>query len=150
MEQFKDFLESVDEAHRAFAEEVHGNLTGAKRKPIIEKKAAGYLVVYKHPETKKSVFNFYFRKNGLHARLYPGAFTGNITLTDAMIAELDKAPDCKRLTGAADCSDNCVTGYDFTLRGKHYQKCRLCAFQFLVTEESKPVILKWVQEELTL
>jgi hypothetical protein len=36
----------------------------------------------------------------------------------------------------------------FELLGKHYQKCRMSAFSFLVTEESKPVIEKWVMTEM--
>jgi hypothetical protein len=71
-----------------------------------------------------------------------------VTLTDYMISEMEKQPDCKRLTGTGDCSDRCPMGYDFEQHGKHYQKCRMSAFSFLVTEESKPVIEKWVSEEI--
>ncbi|MDR0855894.1 MAG: hypothetical protein LBM78_00620 [Clostridiales bacterium] len=65
-----------------------------------------------------------------------------------MVSEIDKQPDCKRLTKTAECNPKCEMGYEFDLRGKHYQKCRLCAFSFLITNESKPVIVKWVDEEI--
>ena len=146
--EFNDFLQTVDPQHREFAQKIHDELTQAKFKLKIESKAAGFLVTYAYPTTKKSALNFYFRKNGLHVRLYPSRESGLVTLTDFMVSEIDKQPDCKRLTKTADCSDNCVTGYEFDLRGKHYQKCRLCAFQFLVTNESKPVLKKWVDEEI--
>ncbi|MCL2062088.1 MAG: hypothetical protein FWH03_05630 [Firmicutes bacterium] len=146
-EQFNEFLESVDPKHRAFVQELHEMFLGTGTKVTIEKKAAGFLVVYKSAKTKKSVFNIYFRKNGLHVRLYPAASSNKVTLTDYMVSEIDKAVDCKRLKGG-ECSDKCVTGYDFELCGKHYKKCRLCCFAFLVTEESKPVIETWVKEEL--
>ncbi len=148
MEHISDFLGAVDPAHKAFVEELHGILSGAGRKVKFEDKAAGPFVSYSDPKTRRSVLNFYFRKNGLHVRLYPETDTGNAALTDSMVSDIAKAPDCKRLKQTAECNPKCVMGYDFELRGTHYQKCRYTAFQFLVTEENKPVITKWVAEEL--
>jgi hypothetical protein len=139
-------IETIDREHKDFALEIHTLFVNKNYKCNIDSKSAGYLVVYKDPRTKKSAFNFYFRKNGLHVRLYFAFKSGNVTPTDYMVSEIDKQPDCKRLTNTGECSDRCPMGFDFELRGKRYQKCRMSAFSFLVTEESKPVIEKWVRE----
>jgi len=165
--EFNDFLLTVDPQHRSFAQEIHKTLTDEKFKITIESKAQGFLVVYKHPTTKKSLLNFYFRKSGLHIRLYPSHdFSANTfnpsaptdfsvrntfnpsALTDYMKSEIDKQPNCKPLTGAGNCSAKCAKGYEFNLNSKHYQKCRLCAFQFLVTDESKGILKEWVGAEV--
>ncbi len=148
MGQFNDFLNEVEQAHKNFAEELHDIFLRVGCKVKIEKKAAGFFVAFSNPETKRSVSNFYFRKNGLHVRLYPEFYSSKIILTDYMVSEIDKAANCTRLRNTAECNPKCIMGYDFELRGKHYQKCRYCSFQFLVTDESKPVIMKWVVDEL--
>jgi len=139
---FDGFMSQVPSSHKDFAAAVHKELTTAGSKVKFEDKAQGGFASYSNPKTKKSLFNFYFRKNGFHVRLYPVYDSGRVTLTDFMVSEIDKASDCKQ------CSPKCSKGYDFDLRGKHYFKCRYSAFQFLVTDESKPVILRWVKEEL--
>lgn len=145
---FENVLDTIAPEHKDFAKQLHDDFVANGFKVKIERKSAGFFVGYANPKTKKSAFNFYFRKNGLHVRLYPERNSGLVTLTDYMVSEIDKQPDCKKLTKTSDCSPYCVGGYEFDLRGKHYQKCKMSAFSFLITEESKPVILKWVKEEI--
>jgi hypothetical protein len=145
---FEEVLATIGAEHRVFASELHDALVGKNFKCKIESKSQGFFVSYANPVTKRAALNFYFRKNGLHVRLYPNRDSGLVTLTDYMVSEIDKQPDCKRMTKTAECNPKCQMGYEFDLRGKHYQKCKLCAFSFLVTTESKPVLMKWVEEEI--
>lgn len=144
----ENIIDAVIAEHKDFVREVHDRLVGASFKCAFEYKATGYFACYANPKTKRAAFNFYFRKNGLHVRLYPDRNSGLVTLTDYMVAEIDKQPDCKRLAATGGCNPKCQMGYDFELRGKHYQKCKCSAFSFLVTAESKPVITQWVNAEI--
>jgi len=144
-----DFIKTVEPAHQAFVAEAHGALTAGGFKLKIEDKATGLFASYSHPKTKRSALNFFFRKKGLFARLYPDKisdYDGLLnSLTEAMIKELDKAAPCKRLINPDDCNPKCITGYDFTIGGKRFIKCRYMCFQFLVTEESKSILAGWIR-----
>lgn len=65
-----------------------------------------------------------------------------------MVDCIRKATDCKRLTGTAECSPTCPMGYDGTIAGEHFQKCRTNCFLFDVTDENIPYIKEFVEHEL--
>ena len=149
--QFDDFLLAVEPVHRDFVQSVHGVLQDADYKLKIEEKAAGNFAAYVHPKTKRSALNLFFRKKGLMVRIYPESLIAYAdilnALPKAMADAIDKAPDCKRLLSPDDCNPKCATGYDFTVGGKRFRKCRFMCFQFSVTEESKPVLTAWIKRE---
>lgn len=141
---FDDFLKTVEPQHKGFAENTHKELIANGYKAIIESKATGFFIGYKHPKTKRSLLNFLFRKKGLLVRIYPASRTPIISneITEEMIQEIDKNPNCKK------CSEKCPKGYKFTIGGQAYDKCWYGAFLFTITEKSKPIIEKWVKTEI--
>ena len=149
--QFEDFLMSVNEAHKDFVLTVHETLLREGCKVKIESKASGFFVSYAHPKTKRSLLNFIFRKKGLIVRLYPSDVEKCAQLLDrlpeSMEKEIAKACNCKRLIDPADCNSKCPMGYDITIRGTRYQKCRYNCFMFTVTDESVPFIMEFIALE---
>ena len=140
---FNDFLKAVEPQHRQFAEGVHKELTAGGYKMKIESKASGLFITYKHPKTKRSLLNFLFRKSGLLVRLYPVSKTPAVpALTAEMVKEVGKTRTCD------NCSEKCQKGYKFTIGGQAYDKCHYGAFLFAVTEESKPILTKWIHDEI--
>ena len=147
---FDRFMEAVDVNHHPFIQELHGFFTDNGCKETIEEKKSGLLVSYKHTKTKKSVANLLFRKKGLLIRIY-GENVGQYpdflnTLPDNMVQSIDSASECKRIVHNT-CSPKCI-GYDVTIRGVRYQKCRYNAFEFLVEHENYPFIRTFVENEL--
>ena len=53
---------------------------------------------------------------------------------------IQKAPICKRMADPNACNPRCSMGYDFWMKGEHYQKCRSSAFMFLACPENNPFI----------
>ena len=148
---FENFLADVSPEYRGFAENIHDALLGEGYKCRIESKANGFLVSYSYPKTKRSILNFLFRKKGLHVRLYADhldAYAGLLErLPEAMEKAIMKAPVCKRLVNPGDCNSRCPMGYDFTIKGSRYQKCRYNCFLLAVTPESAPVLAEFIEEE---
>ena len=148
---FDNFLADVSPEYRGFAENIHGALLGEGYKCRVESKANGFLVSYSHPKTKRSILNFLFRKRGLYIRLYADnlvAYAGLLDrLPESMEKAIAKAPVCKRLIDPADCNSRCPMGYDFTIRGVRYQKCRYNCFLLEVAPESAPVLAELIEEE---
>ena len=147
---FEDFLMTVQPEYQAFAAGIHESLLQGGYQCKIESKANGFLVSYAHPKTKRSLLNFLFRKKGLVVRLYPdpsrmdalAAFLD--TLPESMVTEIGKASACKRLLNPSDCNSRCVMGYDISIRGTRYRKCRYSCFQFAATPESVPALSEFV------
>ena len=142
---FDEFMKAVDPQHKGFVEATHNELIANGYKITIESKASGFFVTYKHPKTKRSLLNFLFRKKGLLARLYPVNKATAIPndITAEMVQEIDKNPTCKK------CSEKCPKGYKFTIDGQDYDKCWYGAFLLTVTQGSKPILTKWIQDEIT-
>ena len=143
--EIDDFFKEVEPAHQSFARTTHEMLTMGGYKMKMESKASGLFVSYSHPKTKRSLLNFVFRKIGLLARLYPDNASTRFSMDNlpaSMEKELVKAPDCKM------CSEKCTKGNKFLLRGQAYDKCRYNSFLFAVTEESKPVLIEWIEKEV--
>ena len=148
---FENFLADVSPECRAFAEEIHGALVGEGYRCGVESKANGFLVSYAHPETRRSLLNFLFRKKNLHVRLYAEHLAGYAGLLDRLPEAVEravaKAPVCKRLADPMDCNSRCPMGYDFTIRGARYQKCRYNCFLLEVTPESAPALSELIAAE---
>jgi len=148
---FEDFLSEVGADDREFVCKIHESLLHDVYRIKIEFKASGFFVSYSHPQTKRSLVNFLFRKGGLFVRIYAdhiGKYAGFLNLLpEKMEKEINKAPVCKRLIDPADCNPKCITGYDFLIRDSRYQRCRYCCFQFAVNPESIPVLSEFIENE---
>lgn len=149
--RFSDFLSDVPEERRGFAGDIHDALLKDGYRCKIERKTSGFFVSYSHPGTRRSLLNFFFRKNGFYVRVYADAIDKHAdflqTLPERMEKEISKASACKRLLNPADCNQKCLTGYDFFIRDNRYQKCRYGCFQFRVDAESVPAISAFVERE---
>jgi hypothetical protein len=149
--QFSDFLSAVSPEHQEFVTKIHDELTNNGYKLKIEVKANGFFASYSHPKTKRSVINFFFRKKGFYIRIYADNINKYSEILDSlpepMELELTKAGVCKRLLNPDDCNPRCISGYDFYIKDKRYQKCRYGCFQFLVNQESMPQIGNFIAYE---
>jgi len=147
---YEQFLEATDAGYHAFVDNLHNHLLDNGCKATFEEKKTGLLGSYKHTKTKKSVINLLLKKRGLIVRIY-GENIGKYpdfldTLTEEMVTSIESAGVCKRLVQNT-CSPKCA-GYDFTIGSKRYQKCRYSCFEFLVTDESSPCIMSFVENEI--
>jgi hypothetical protein len=148
---FEQFLEAVDNIYqRDFAQHLHDYMLASGCKATFEAKKTGLLGSYKHTKTKKSVINVLLKKHGLLVRIYGGNANEYLdflnTLPEEMVRSIDSAGECKRLVHGT-CSPKC-SGYDVTIGGKRFQKCRYSGFEFLVTEVSGPYIKSFVEHEI--
>ena len=148
---FEDFIKNVNPEYHEFAEQLNGFLLDSACGMKISVAKNGYLVSYSD-KNKRVILNFVFRKNGLIARIYGDAVNTYLdfieTLPGGMIKAIEKAPACKRLIDFTQCNPKCRMGYDFTLKGKHHQKCRYSCFMFPVSHENNPFIKKFLENEL--
>ena len=147
---FEHFLVSTDESHHPFVQNLHNYMLENGCKATYEEKKTGLLGSYKHTKTKKSVINVLLKKHGLLVRIY-GENIGKYpdfldTLPTDMVQSINGAGVCKRLVHNT-CSTKC-SGYDVTIGGERYQKCRYGGFEFLITAESGPRIKSFVAHEV--
>ena len=147
---FEQFFQTVEDHNQGFVEDMHKFLLDNGCKVTFEQKKNGYIASYKYGKPQRAFLNFIFRKDGMLTRIY-GERIGNYpqflnTLPQEMVEHIEKSGDCKRLVSNR-CSPKC-TGYDFMIGEKHFQKCRYNCFEFLMTEESRPYIQKFIQNEL--
>lgn len=150
--KYEDFLNDVNPMYVEAVNDINDYLLQNGCKAKIELAKNGYLVSYSHAKSKKVIVNFVFRKNGLIIRIY-GDFVGKYidfmeTLPDQMIISIDKSPACKRLIDPTKCNSRCSMGYDFSIKGNRYQKCRYNCFMFEVNEESIPYIKVFLKNEI--
>ena len=147
---FEQFFETVGADNKLFVEDLHYYMLDKGCKVAFEEKKSGYLASYKVGKPPKALLNFVFRKDGMIARIYGERISGYPdflnTLPAEMVEHIAKAGICKRLVHNT-CSPKC-TGYDFMIAGEHYQKCRYNCFEFLMTNESRPYIKSFVEQEL--
>ena len=147
---YDQFLQAVDTNHHAFVQDLNQYLLTNGCKPTFEEKKTSFLSSYKHTKSKKSVINMLQKKNGLFVRIYgenTGKYPGFLnSLPDEMVQAIDKSGDCKRLVNNT-CSTKCI-GYDVTIKGTRYQKCKYNAFEFLVTDTTTPYIKSFIENEL--
>jgi len=147
---FEQFIEAVDADNKPFIQELHNYLMDNDCKVTFEEKKSGYLASYKYGKPPRAIMNFVFRKQGMITRIYGERISGYPdflnTLPPEMIESIAKASECKRLIHNT-CSPKC-SGYDFTIGGKRFQKCRYDCFELLMTAESKPYIRSFAEHEL--
>lgn len=139
---FDDFIATVPTENQDFVKELHDKLIELGCKIDIKTAKSGYMVSYIY--NKKTVANYVFRKKGMLVRIY-GVHVNDYeefleTLPDEMSLAIQKAPICKRMVNPDACNSKCSMGYDFWLKGEHYQKCRSSAFMFLVCPQNNPFI----------
>ena len=149
--QFEDFLAEVNQEQKEAVTKIHESLTGSGYKNKVEKKASGFLISYSHPKTKRSICNLFFSKEGLQARIYAENHKQYVNFIDNlpedMEAQVAKAVNCKRFLTPPECSDSCSAGYDISIRGNRYQKCRYSCFHFRANAKSLPVITELIELE---
>jgi hypothetical protein len=149
--KFEDFLKDVNPAYIDFATRTHEYLLENGCAVKIDMAKNGYLVSYSDKK-KRVILNFVFRKSGLVTRIYGDAINSYIdyveTIPEAMIKAIEKAPACKRMLDSSKCNSRCRMGYDFMLKGAHWQKCQYNCFMFPVTHESSPYIRRFLENEL--
>lgn len=148
--EFKDFVDSVAIENQKFIKELHDKLMGLGCKVEIKTAKSGYMVSY--ILNKKTVANYVFRRKGMLVRIY-GVHADQYeeileTLPDEMIHTVEKAPICKRMADPGTCNPRCSMGYDFWLKGEHYQKCRSSAFMFMVCPQNNPFIQQLLLKEI--
>ena len=145
---FEQFVEVVEARDKAFVQDLHNYMHENGCKSTFEEKKTGLLASYKYKQ--KSVINVLVKKHGLLVRIYGenhGGYADFLQgLTDEMVKSIAGSGDCKRLVSNT-CSPKCM-GYDFTVRGEHYQKCRYSCFEFLITDESRDLVRGFVEREL--
>jgi hypothetical protein len=147
---FEQFLEAVDEGSQSFIQDLHSYLTDNNCKVTVEEKKSGLFASYKHAKSKKVIANLLFRKKGPLVRIY-GENTGKYldfmnTLPQEMVQAIGSSALCKRLVHNT-CSPKC-SGYDVTIGGERFQKCRYGCFEFPVTNGNNPFIRSFVENEL--
>jgi len=147
---FEQFLAATEDTETAaYAQDLHDYMLKNGCKPTFEEKKTGLLGSYKF--NKKSVINVLLKKKGLVVRIYGeniGTYSDFLNrLTEEMVQSVKGAGICKRLVSNT-CSPKCA-GYDFTIDGEHFQKCRYNCFEFLVTKQSGSCIRTFVENEMT-
>jgi len=147
---FEQFLEAVEAEHRPFTENLHEYLIENGCKVTFEEKKSGYLASYKHGKKKRAIANFIFRKAGMLVRIYGEYISGYPdflnTLPEGLVQDIADSGDCKRLTNNG-CSPKC-SGYDFTVGGRRFQKCRYNCFELLVADKNNGYIKAFIENEL--
>lgn len=151
MSGFDEFLETVAESECGFVSELNSFLTDNGCEIKIKSAKSGFVVSYLCGGDKKTLLNFVTRKSGIQARIYAvhageyGDFLD--TLPEKVKSKTKKAPDCRKLTGTGD-DPKCSGGYEFTMDGKVYQKCRNNAFLIPLSKENNSFIKEFLEREL--
>ena len=147
---FEQFLAVVTPQDQPFVQELHEYLLSNGCKATVEDKKSGMFASYKHTKSKKSAVNFFNREEGVFVRIYGeniAGYSGFLdTLPQEMVDSVSRAGVCKRMVYNT-CSTKCA-GYDFKIRGEHFQKCRYGGLQFLVTQTSAPFIKSLIENEI--
>jgi len=65
-----------------------------------------------------------------------------------MVKAIDAALVCKRLLDPTACNSKCSAGYDFTVSGKRFQKCKNGCFVFFINNENNSYIKSFVENEM--
>lgn len=147
--QFEDFLNEVNPIYRDFVNQTNDFFLQNGCKIKVELAKNGYVVSYSY--NKRVIANYVFRKSGMIIRIY-GEFINKYndfieTLPSGMIKSIEKAPVCKRLIDPTKCNSRCSMGYDFTLKGTRYQKCKYNSFMFEINDENIPFIKIFLENE---
>lgn len=146
---FEDFIAAVDKENEAFVRELHTSLLRLGCRIEVKTAKSGHLVSYLFEN--KALANYVFRKKGLLIRIYANHVNQYMdfldTLPDGMLESIRSAPVCKRLIDPNTCNSRCPMGYDFSIRGEHFKKCRNNAFLFLMCEENNSFVRTFLTNE---
>lgn len=153
MSDFGEFLKTVEEGNRGFVSELNDFLLENGCECKIKTAKSGYVVSYLRGDNNKTLLNFVMRKSGTQARIY-AAHSGEYgdfldTLPEKVKSKTKKSVDCRKLTGAGD-DPHCTGGYEFTMDGEVYKKCRNNAFLIPLSEENNTFIREFLERELRL
>ncbi len=151
MSTFEEFLETVGENDRGFISGTHGFLLENGCDCVVKNAKMGIYVTY--VRQKRTLLNLVRRKSGIQARIY-AAHAGEYgdfldTLPEKVKNKTKKSNDCRKLIGTGD-DPRCTGGYEFTMDGEVYRKCRNNAFLIPLSEENYPFIKKFLEKELAL
>ncbi len=148
---FDQFLQDVHPEHIPFVMENHETLLGQGYGLKVDLAKSGYVVSYKDPKSKRVLLNYVFRKTGMLFRLYGDHFPTYLdviqSLPQAMVKQIGKQPDCKRLLNPASCNSSCPMGYAFAIGDAQYKKCRYSCFLFPVNAENIPYFKTLLEKE---
>lgn len=143
---YEDFSRGLNPFDLSFVAPMHEYLTQNGCKAEVKPAAQGPVLSYLMPKAKKTILNYVFRKNGMQVRIYgDGANTYQDflqTLPDIMIAEIDKATNCRL------CNARCPKGYAAVIKGNEYFKCRYGAFMFGLNPETQAYIKAFIENEV--
>lgn len=150
---FLEFIETIEEPNKGFAQEVDQYLLGHNCQREAKTTKSGFAVSYIRKETKKRLATFVCRKTGVKLKVYPQNVNEYERFLDTLPAkmkkDIEKASICKRLINPEDCNPKCVKGYDFLMDGQQYQKCRHMAFMLTLNGENNPYIMAFLEKELS-
>ena len=148
---FMLFLNDIPVESQGFVLELDKYLTSKGSKRTIKAAKSGFVTSYDSPVTGKALLNYVFRKTGVKMRIYAqsiGEHSDILSdLPENMKADIKKSGDCKKLSGM-NCSPTCSGGYEFTMDGEVFKKCKNMAFFHSLTEENYDAIKKMICSEL--
>ena len=150
-ETFMLFLNDIPAESQGFVLELDKYLTSKGSKRTIKAAKSGFVTSYASPVSGKALLNYVFRKTGVKMRIYArsiGEHSDILSdLPENMKSDINKARDCKKLNGLK-CSPTCSGGYEFTMDGEEFKKCKNMAFFHSLTEENYDAIIKLIRSEL--
>lgn len=151
-EKFEAFLNNIPVALHGFVLELDESLIKKGCKREIKTAKNGYVTSYISAKTGKTLLNYVFRKTGIKMRIYAAHVASYEALLnefpDKMKKEIIKGSECKKLIGGT-CSPTCPGGYNFTMDGVEYKKCRSMAFFHDLNEESSNFIWRLIDAEIS-
>lgn len=150
-EMFMLFLNDIPSEDQGFVLELDKYLTSKGSKRTIKAAKSGFVTSYASPVTGKALLNYVFRKASVKMRIYAQSIGGHSEILsdipEKMKADIKKSGDCKKLNGL-NCSPTCSGGYEFTMDGEKFKKCKNMAFFHSLTEENYDAITKLIRSEL--
>lgn len=144
---YEEFAEGLNPFDASFVNGIHESLIPKGYTVEIKPAAQGPVASYIHKKTKKTVFNYVFRKSGMQVRIYGdnahkyGDFFS--TLPESMQSAIEKATDCRH------CNPRCPMGYSVSIKGNDHKKCRYGAFMFALNPETLSYIKEFIERETT-
>ena len=152
--QLEDFLVSVDDNHKNFVIIVHEMMLQKGYKLKVQfTKSNGLQVSYSQPKIKvvKGIIVYFFVREGrlmirINADNHAKYHDVLNSLPENIVSQIGQADDCMKAIDPQRCWQGCI-GYDFHIRGKHYQKCCINCFMLEVDSESFPFLLELTESE---
>lgn len=150
-ETFMLFLNDIPSESQGFVLELDKFLTEKGSKRTIKNAKSGFVTSYNSPKSGKTLLNYVFRKTGVKMRIYAqnvGEYDDILSdFPDNMKKDIIKGGDCKKLNGL-NCSPTCGGGYEFTMDGVEYKKCKNMAFFHSLEEGKFDAIRRLIEAEI--